>query len=426
MFKLLNNEKIIVGYDLGEGYSQISYLVEGSGEAETLSLVAGEEIYNIPTVLCKRTGANQWTYGREAFRCAGEGDGILVENLVGLAVEGETVLIEGTEYDPVKLLTLYVKRSLGLLSQVSSLDRISAMMITAEKMDHRLLDALEQVVEGLHLKTDRVFFQGHAEGFYHYMMRQDRELWSSRALLLEYQKGGLKAYFMDCNRRTRPLVVFVESEDYPPLACESADGGAKTAAELAQMDREFLRLCERLCSPNPVSGVYLIGDGFSETWMKESLRFLCRGRRVFQGNNLYSKGACYGALERLKPGEGEQGCVYLGREKLKSNIGMRILRQGEEIYYALLDAGVNWFEAKHSFTFYLQEGNEVEFVITSLLGGGSRPVRVVLDGLSGELARLRASLYLEAEKSLVVEIEDLGLGVFRPATHRIWREAIGL
>ena len=37
---LLKHEKIIVGYDLGEDYSQISYCTM-NGEVETLSLVAG-------------------------------------------------------------------------------------------------------------------------------------------------------------------------------------------------------------------------------------------------------------------------------------------------------------------------------------------------------------------------------------------------
>ena len=56
----LNSEKLIVGYDLGGEYSQISFAVSEEGEAETFSQVAGAEIYNIPTALCKKYGTNQW------------------------------------------------------------------------------------------------------------------------------------------------------------------------------------------------------------------------------------------------------------------------------------------------------------------------------------------------------------------------------
>ena len=45
--------------------------------------------------------------------------------------------------------------------------------------------------------------------------------------------------------------------------------------------------------------------------------------------------------------------VYLGQDKLKSNIGMKVRRQGEESYQALLDAGINWYEAQNTMEFYL-------------------------------------------------------------------------
>ena len=62
---LLSGNKLIVGYELGNEYCQISYAVSAESDVETLSQVAGEEVYDIPTVLCKRYGANQWFYGRE-------------------------------------------------------------------------------------------------------------------------------------------------------------------------------------------------------------------------------------------------------------------------------------------------------------------------------------------------------------------------
>lgn len=426
MLKLLNNEKLIVGYDLGDDYSQISYCIADSDNVETLSMVAGEENYNIPTALCKREGVNQWFYGREAIRYAEESGGILVRNLVSLALDGETVIIEGTEFDPVALLSLFLKRSLGLLSQVSSPDRIAALMITGDGLDGSLLEVLYQAVDRMNLKTDKVFFQSHTESFYHYMIRQERSLWSQKVLLLEYQEAQIKIFSMECNRHTSPVVVFIEEAEYPFVAYEPGGTQEKLPAELMRMDRDLLDICEELCGGSIVSGVYLIGDRFSEEWMKESRKFLCKGRRVFQGSNLYSKGACYSLLERLRPSEVGQNHVFLGREKLKANIGMKILRQGEEIYYALLDAGVNWFEAEHTFEFYLQEGNQVEFVITSLTGRNNKLAQIVLEELTGELTRLRAHLYLQDESRLMVEIEDLGLGVFRRSTHHVWQEEIAL
>ena len=89
--RLPGSEKVIVGYDLGNKYAQISCYVTGSEEEiRTLSSVAGSSVYTIPLALSKRQGVNQWFYGSEAIRYAGEEEGILVENLLKLARDGRT------------------------------------------------------------------------------------------------------------------------------------------------------------------------------------------------------------------------------------------------------------------------------------------------------------------------------------------------
>lgn len=130
--------------------------------------------------------------------------------------------------------------------------------------------------------------------------------------------------------------------------------------------------------------------------------------------------------ERLnKSAEGSE-YIFLGNDKLKANIGMNILRQGEETYLALLDAGVNWYEAAKEFEFYLQDGNEITFIITPLVGKAGMMAQVVLEELTASTVRMRVRLFLEAENTLVVELEDLGLGELKPASGRVWREKITL
>ena len=426
---ILKSEKLIVGYDLGNDFSQISYAVSAGGEVETLSQVAGEQVYNIPTVLCKRRGVNQWFYGKEALRNAAQQEGILVEKLLDLALDGEPILIEDTSFDPVALLTLFFKRSLGMLSQVGTSEKLGALMITCEQLDQRMLEVLNEVIDGLRLKTDRIFFQTHAESFYDYMIRQPRDLWTAQAMLFDYRNDAVKIYTLDYNKRTTPIVAFIE-ESEADFSLPYQGGEAQTSlteAEKQRLDSTFLKLAETACSNRMVSSVFLIGDGFSEEWMKESLRFLCGGgRRVFRGNNLFGKGACHGMQERLQASETGKEYVFLGKDKLKANIGMDILRQGESSYLALLDAGVNWYEASHVTEFYIQDGNQINIKITPLIGKEVRMDRIVLEDLEGTINRLRAKLYLEAENSLVMEIEDLGFGAFRAPSGKVWQKVIEL
>lgn len=411
--RLPGSEKVIVGYDLGNKYAQISCYVTGSEEEiRTLSSVAGSSVYTIPLALSKRQGVNQWFYGSEAIRYAGEEEGILVENLLKLARDGEPVQIDGAPIDPVALLTLFLKRSLGLLSQVTNTERIGALMITCEELDHRMLEVLTAATEGLHLKTDQICFQSHVESFYYYNLYQPEELWRHKTILCEYGDASIRTYCMECNRHTTPVVAYMEEREFPFPVPES--------------DEKMQEIAKKLCENQMISSVYLIGEAFSQDWMKESLRYLCKGRRVFQGNNLFSKGACYGMMERLTPGENGKNHVFLGKDKLKSNIGMKVLRQGEESYQALLDAGINWYEAKNTMEFYLLEGRAVEILITSLTGKGNRIARIVPEELQEGIIRLRISVEMRDDTHLKVELEDLGFGTFRAATHHIWKEEIEL
>lgn len=411
--RLPGSEKVIVGYDLGNKYAQISCYVMGSEEEiRTLSSVAGSSVYTIPLALSKRQGVNQWFYGSEAIRYAGEEEGILVENLLKLARDGEPVQIDGAPIDPVALLTLFLKRSLGLLSQVTNTERIGALMITCEELDHRMLEVLTAATEGLHLKTDQICFQSHVESFYYYNLYQPEELWRHKTILCEYGDASIRTYCMECNRHTTPVVAYMEEREFPFPVPES--------------DEKMQEIAKKLCENQMISSVYLIGEAFSRDWMKESLRYLCKGRRVFQGNNLFSKGACYGMMERLTPGENGKNHVFLGKDKLKSNIGMKVLRRGEVSYQALLDAGINWYEAKNTMEFYLLEGRAVEILITSLTGKGNRIARIVPEELQEGIIRLRISVEMRDDTHLKVELEDLGFGTFRAATHHIWKEEIEL
>lgn len=437
--KLLNNGKFVVGFDLSETYAQISYANIDDGNVETVSSIVGEEYYNIPAVLCKKEGTNQWFFGKEALRYFKEGDGtigeseetgkhgILLDNLLSLAIGGEPVLIEGTSYQPEALLTLFVKKCFGMLTQIVPAVKISTLMVTCEKMDGRTLEVLGQVVNGLQLKSDKIFFQSHVESFYHYMIYQPEELWNRQVLLCEYSGSKIIVYRMEHNRRTTPIAVFVEERKYPFTAYEPMPMGEILQKEkLERLDGEFLELLENVCGEQIISSAYLIGEQFSEEWMKASLRYLCRGRRVFQGNNLYSKGAVYSLLERINPSEAGTNHVFLGSDKLKTNVGMKILRRGQASYYALLDAGVNWYEAEVNTEIYLQEGNQIEIMLTSLIGGKNKLATITLDGLPEGVCRLGMHLYLKDNRHLAVAIEDLGFGVFRPATHRVWEEVLEL
>lgn len=422
-----NSSKVIVGYDLGKVVSQISYCQPDGTQAETVSCVAGTEQYNIPTVLCKRKGVNQWFYGKEALKYAASGEGILVEELLVLAERGEDVIVEEESYDPVALLTLFVKRSLTLLNMQVSLNKIEAFMFTVEDLSPGMVDVLSKIATGLQLKTQNIFFQSHVESFYHYVLYQPKELWKNNVLIFDYSTH-LKSLHLECNKRTSPQVVFIRNKEYPSVQ-RMLFTQEEQSEQKRNLDETFLKIVEDEVRDNMISTVYLLGDGFKDNWASESLRVLCRNRRVFQGNNLYSRGACYGGVERLNPGPEGKSHVYLGKDKLKANIGMKVLRRGEESYFAILDAGSNWYEVMADFEVISENGNTLDFLITPLTGGNVSDRQIVLEGLPERperTTRLRIHMEMSAVDRTVITIEDLGFGELFPSSGKAWTYTISL
>ena len=184
-----NGKRAAVGYDLGRGASQISYCILDTDEVETVSSVAGTEQYNIPTVLCKRSGVNQWFYGKEALKYAKEEDGILVEDLLALVERGEEVMVDGEGYDPAALLTLFVRRSLSLLTMRLSLAQVEAFMFTVENLTPAIVEVLSKVAASLSLKTEHIFFQSHVESFYYYVLHQPADLWKYNVMIFDYSNS---------------------------------------------------------------------------------------------------------------------------------------------------------------------------------------------------------------------------------------------
>lgn len=422
----LHKGSVLVGYDLGEKYSQISYCVYGQEEATTIATVVGTKQYNIPTMLCKRQGVNQWFYGKDAVKNMDEEGMFPLGGLLSLAKKGEEIELDGETFDPVALLTLFLKRSMTLMNFIATVEKIDAIMFTVDELDDRMVEVLAQAAANLGLKTPHIYFQSHTESFYSFMLNQPPELWNYQAMACEHDGVRLKIYRMECNKRTTPIVVLIEEQIYETLVIPEETEEEVVREDAYRMaDERFLGILRKMCEGRIISSVYLLGDGFRAEWDKQSIQFLCHNRRVFRGNNLFSRGACYGLQEKLEPSEIGSKHVFLGKDKLKSNIGMNVLRQGKESYYALLDAGENWYEVEKECEFLLEGDRELEFVVTPLNGKDIETKVILLAGENKDApyTRYRMEMAMSAPEIVQIKVTDMGFGELFPASGQVWEES---
>ena len=230
-----SSKKIYVGFNVGDSSCQISYR-SGNDDIETVSLITGAEEYNIPTVLCKREGVNQWFYGKEALRYASEeSDGILIDNLLSLAKKGDAVIVDKVPYQPESLLALFLKRCMSLVSSVFS-EKMAGVLFTADNMTYDSIAICRQAVKSIGLKAEKIYFQSHAESFYHFLIRQSDDIWRNGSVLFECSGGVINAYRMESNFRTDPVVAFITETRYETL---QNSGLPLTEEDAARRDRAF-------------------------------------------------------------------------------------------------------------------------------------------------------------------------------------------
>lgn len=131
-------------------------------------------------------------------------------------------------------------------------------------------------------------------------------------------------------------------------------------------------------------------------------------------------------MEKLEPSEAGVKHVFLGKDKLKSNIGMNVLRRGQESYYALLDAGENWYEVEKECEFLLTGEREIAFVITPLTGKDIETRTILLGEGNTNPApytRYRLEMAMSAPETVQIRIHDLGFGELFPTSGQIWEES---
>ncbi len=420
--------KYILGYDLNDSMSQISYFELNTSVPETVASDAEEERLGIPTVLSKRRGVAQWDFGNAAIRAAEGGGATLVDQLMSFAMAGAKIEIEGEAYDATDLLILFVRRSLNLLSMVLSPSEVEYMIITVYSLEGKLVDIVERIANSMPVPREKIIIQTYEESIYYYLLHQPQDLWDRDVVVFDYSLPHLTAYQLWMNRATEPVVAFVDKTDFSEIKMPKFMMKEEESMEKAdRIDEMILQISHDYFANKSVGTVFLLGEGFEGGWCNKTLKFMCMGKRVFQGRNMYSKGACYCGKDKAQPCQLNKEYVFLGPDKLKFNLGLNMVVAGEEEYIAVADAGENWYDSGVTYDFVLGESKSVPLIMTPLDGKGAETIEVELTGLPDrppKASRLRLTVSFEAETRMKIEVEDLGFGEFFPSTGRKWEKII--
>lgn len=409
----MNDRKLYVGLDFGNRYALMSYFTEQMEEPDTVSTIAGSEIYQIPIALCKRKGFGQWYYGEDALTLASKQAGSGCDRLFQRALAGEEVLIDNERYTALELLALFVRKLLQAPQKIGRSVPIGRVTVTMDTLSREKMQLIHGLMEKLSIPREQYHVIDHQEAFYYYALNQREELWIHNAVLFDYSRSNMRCFFMERNQNSTPQLIDIREKNYGPLL-----GNRDTAFSDVIVDAFARRI---------YSSVYLAGDGFEGDWMKQSLKYLCDGRHVFIGKNLYVKGACYGAM--VEGGVLPWQYAYIGENEMKVNISLKVSEGGELSFYSLTSAGENWYEAKGECEILLSGSKEIDFWIQLPDSRQARIESLELTDLPNRpdrMSRLRISTEAVSDRRIRVTIRDLGFGEIYRSSEKTWQYEMGV
>ena len=382
-------------------------------DPHTFSYVAGGEEFDIPAAAFQDPDSGKWCFGNDALNMSAERGKEPLTNLLTNARKGD-------ENGDLQILIAFLGYCMSLLSKEVTFEEIEAITFTTADMDSTNAEILRKAAELLFPGFDKVAYEEHIKSFYHYVLMQDEEQRRQSVLLVDgWSDSELVLYTLSFNKKTRPIVCFPQ-ERHLELPAD---------ADAAEKDRLLFAAVRELMQEKEFSAAYLTGRALAGGWMKDSLNLICRGRRAFQGDTLYSKGAADSTMAACGLASKADKYFYLSRDALRCNIGMECLKKGRTVYQALLDAGAAWYDAAAQIDVLLEEGDEIVLLETSVDRGNEREIAIKLENMPQRpraATRLRVRLSMTAADRMRLEAEDLGFGEIFPSSGMKWEQEIAI
>ncbi len=408
------SKKLIVGYDLCEDYAQISCFSYKSMEPVPISVREGEDDYLLPTVLCMKNETKQWLFGKDAIACAKNGEGILVEQLLKKAQLSQKVELLGKEYSGVALLEKYLRKTLMLIKNYFPTEPITKLVVTVRNAEPSLVDKIYEALSLLGLEKDRAFVINHAGAYLYYALSQDKVLWMNDVGLFDFTEEGLSYYQMTVNRRVKPMIAglikkeLTDTLNMNMLKDRLIDPSGANPAYI------FENLANTVLYKQTITTLYFTGMGFEGGWADEVIRRLCVGRRVFVGQNLYTKGACYAARE-LSGDKKLEEYLLLSDDMLSSNVTLRVYCDTAYKELPILQAGDNWYEVDRSIEVIPEGKAELEINTLNIMSRATTREILTIDQFPKRperMTRLILHITCKDKHTCLITVTDLGFGDF--------------
>lgn len=415
--------KLLVGIDLGENTTQMSCFDFNIYEPVSIGRKKnGERKYEFPTAIAVDKKRGEWFFIDEVPE--GASDICFLRTLLSDVMKEETIQIGNDSVESYVVLKRFLVKVLSVLSEYYPQDRIRKLVITLPEKTEKMISYLQRISEELHLPKGVLVVQNHRQSYMYYAISQPKELWVNNVGLFELEGNRLVYLQINIDRKAIPYIIGVTEKEFS----EGIDWEDLEKQGKDKIGYAFLNIANTALHKQYVTTLYVTGKGFEKEWAGEKLKELCVGRRVFSGQNLFTKGACYAARELS--GEGKlTDCLLLDEEMIASNVSLKLYTDAAMKDVLMAKAGSVWSDVDASVDVIPDDEEEIQITIQNVLKHETRAHMLSLSGFSGrenKMTRFTIRLRFADNKTCIVTLKDNGFGEFCPSSNRVWERHISI
>lgn len=408
---MIFGKKLAAGVDLREDETQLSYFIEGMDDPESVSTYVNEGRYIIPTIIAKTEQG--WVVGEEAIEEQKKGNPFVYDGILKQALDGD-----------IELLKNFIEECLRKIPNLELPEQLDGIDFTVPEIELHVNNCIFTCMEQLGVLSDKIHVIGYAESSIYYALSQKRNLWKNDVVFFDLSNKSFWYRHIHIAKGNKTELVLMEEQE---LTKQLNMEMLQTKEGIAEADRILLKLTQRLFEKKTICTVYLIGVGFfEEDWAEMTLKYLCRGRRVFKGRNLYTKGACYASYDRIAVHAFNAFC-FLCSGTIPESLGIRIIDKEAEKTWILISAGTNWYDAKNRVECIVDETDQFELVAIPAGSKDEHVKRVSMKTLpqrAKRMSRVEISVEFYEQSRGRLQVSDIGFSNAFPGSGIILDEEL--
>lgn len=409
---------LIIGIEITKETSQIAYYDRQAQEPVSVPSRMGTNLYAFPTALARRKGGGEWYFGIDAVYFSERGEAVSVLDFFATVAENKAVDIDGERLTAADLLSVFLGLAMKLLGLSDPVSSTRAVCVTSGHMTGTFAVTVRDALLRLGFSSEKVCVEDDEESFYYYCYSQQPSIWTHDVGLVRFSGNYVRFQSLTEMKNQKPCLVSIHPR-----------GTTMLPEEAVEKDKAFSLFLRKCIGRENFSAIFITGEGFSRDWARDSVLVLCgQGRRVFEGNNLFVKGAVWAALEK-KEKKAMKTRVFYGTNLLRKGLCVDLFDRDKRMAYPLLEAGKSWFLESSSVEGILDGTKDIVFTIVSLEKGWHTSFTISLSGLPerpDRTTRIRIEAFCTGDSSGKVLVRDMGFGDLYPSSGLTWEREIYL